>query len=53
MILGSIVGCASLGLIMTYAVLSTTQEIPDTETGTIGYALSKIIANNWQTDSIV
>jgi hypothetical protein len=36
---------------MTFAVFDTTQEIPDTDTGTIGYALSKIIAGNWQTGS--
>lgn len=53
MVFGSIVGITSVGLIATFALLDANQEIPDTETGTIGYALKKIIGVNWQSDANV
>lgn len=50
MTLGGIIGVMSIGTIITIATLDTTQEIPDGEVGTIGYALKKIIGVNWQSD---
>ena len=53
MALGGIIGAISIGTIITIATLNTAQEIPDSEVGTIGYALQKIIGLNWQSDANV
>ena len=53
MTLGGIIGAISIGTIITIATLDTTQEIPDSEIGTIGYALHQIIDGDWQNSSTV
>ena len=53
MTLGGVIGVISIGAIITIAALNTAQEIPDSELGTIGYALSGIIHGDWQNSSLV